>query len=76
MIIKNITLAIEEELLKAGREYARKHRISFNALVRKLIRQAVVSKITSWLDETFAMMYNLEITGEPVKWTRDELRRD
>jgi len=75
MIMKNITLSIEDELLKAGREYARKHRISFNALVRKLIKQTVISDNSNWLDETFAMMDNLEITDEPVKWTRDELYR-
>jgi plasmid stability protein len=73
--MKNITLSIEDDLLKAGREYARKHRLSFNALVRKLIRQTVISENTSWLDETFAMMDNLEISDKPEKWTRDELYR-
>ncbi len=73
--MKNITLSIEDDLLKAGRDYARKHRISFNALVRKLIRQTVVSENTNWLDEAFAMMDKLEITDKSEKWTRDELYR-
>ena len=35
--MKNITLAIDETVLQAGREYAKRHNISFNFLVRKLV---------------------------------------
>ena len=74
--MKNITLSIDENLLKAGREYARRHRLSFNALVRKLIEQTVNAKKNNWLEETFALMDSVEITDEKIKpWTRDELYR-
>ena len=33
--MKNITLSIEEDTLKAGRNYAKRHKISLNALIRK-----------------------------------------
>ena len=39
--MKNITLSIDEDILQAGREYARVHDMSFNVLVRKLIEQTV-----------------------------------
>ncbi len=74
--MKNITLSIDEELLQAGREYARKHRLSFNALVRKLFKQTVNSNKNNWLDETFALMDRLEITSEAIPpWNRDDLYR-
>ena len=50
--MKNITLSIDENILKTGREYARRHNISFNAMVRQLIEQAVdiniLSQISFW----------------------------
>jgi len=35
--MKNIALAIDETVLQAGREYAKRHNSSFNFLVRKLV---------------------------------------
>ena len=47
--MKNITLSIDEDVLQAGRDYARAHNMSFNVLVRKLIEQTVVpQKIPGW----------------------------
>ena len=34
-------IPIDEDILKAGREYAKKHHISFNALIRRLIKQTI-----------------------------------
>ncbi len=73
--MKNITLSIDEEVLKAGREYARLHNMSFNALVRKLIEQAVVYPSDRWLDDTFSLMDRLDVYSGDAKWTRDELYR-
>lgn len=39
--MKSITLSIDENILQAGREYARAHNVSFNVLVRRLIEQTV-----------------------------------
>ena len=41
--MKNITLSIDEDILKPGREYARHLDISFNSMVRRLIGQTVYS---------------------------------
>ena len=73
--MKNITLAINEDLLKAGREYALRHRISFNALVRRLIEQTVHAERNNWLQETFSLMDSLQIADDAGTWTREELHR-
>ncbi len=74
-IMKNITLSIDEDLLQAGREYARIHNISFNVLVRKLIEQTVAPKKEQWLDDTFSLMDKLDVSSGNKKWTREDLYR-
>ena len=39
--MKNVTLALDEGILEAGREYARQHHTSLNRLIRKLLEQTV-----------------------------------
>lgn len=73
--MKNITLAINEDLLKAGRKYARRHRVSFNALVRRLLEQAVHAERHNWLQDTFSLMDSLHIADDTESWTREELHR-
>jgi hypothetical protein len=73
--MKNITLSIDEDLLQAGREYAKNHNISFNALVRRLIMQTVVTNNNNWLDNTFELMDTLYVTSGEETWTREELYR-
>ena len=73
--MKNVTLSIDEDVLQAGREYARVHNMSFNVLVRKLIEQTVVSEKKQWLDDTFSLMDKLNTSSKNQKWTREELYR-
>lgn len=73
--MKKFTLSMDEETLRAGREYARKHNISFNDLVRRLVEQAVPSTKGSWLDDTLSLMDTLNVSSKNVTWTRDELYR-
>jgi hypothetical protein len=42
--MKNITLALDEETLTLGREYAQKNNISFNKLVRNLISGGIIPR--------------------------------
>ena len=73
--MRNITLSIDEDILKAGREYARVHDMSFNVLVRRLIEQTVVAKNDLWLDDTFLLMDKANVSSGNQKWTREELYR-
>jgi hypothetical protein len=49
--MKNITLAIDGEMLVLGREYAKRHNISFNALVRKSLEKTIRKSSKDWLDD-------------------------
>ena len=71
--MKNITLSIDDEVLKAGREYARKHHISLNNLIRKLLAQTVLPSSQYWLDECFSLMDKAKADSGGRKWTREEL---
>ena len=42
MNMQNITLSLDEDILKAGREYAKKHKTSLNSLIRRLLEQTVL----------------------------------
>jgi ribonuclease D len=73
--MKNITLSIEDDILKSGREYARAHNVSFNALVRKLIEQTVKNNSTSWVDDTFEYIDKNIPSSQGISWKREELYR-
>jgi hypothetical protein len=73
--MKNITLSIDEDILKVGREYARRHDMSFNVLVRKLIQQTVESNSEKWLEDTFLLMDKVNVSSGNQTWTREELYR-
>ena len=73
--MKNITLSIDEETLRAGREYAKKHHLSLNALMRKLLKQTVVPSSTQWLSEAFMLMDRAGADSRGVTWKRGELHR-
>jgi len=73
--MKNITLSADEELLTAGRNYARSHNISLNDLIRNLLKQAVSGKQSRWLDEVFDLMDKAGVDSHGQRWTREELYR-
>ena len=73
--MKNITLSMDDDVLQAGREYARRHNMSFNVLVRKLVEQTVIQKKDLWLSDTFSLMDRLNVSSKNEKWTREELYR-
>lgn len=74
--MKNITLSIDKEILRRGRDYARRHNISFNALVRRLVEQTVSEDSTQWIDETFSLMDSAKASSGGEKWSREELCRE
>ena len=53
----NITLSLDDGLIKAGREYARKnHGTSLTNLIRKLLKDTVTPSSGQWVHECFALM--------------------
>ena len=69
----NITISLDEELLKSGRRYAQKHQTSINALIRRLLEQTVRSQSDDWLDECFQLMDRAGGNSEGRTWNREEL---
>ncbi len=73
--MKNITLSIDDETLKVGREYARKHNMSFNSFVRRLLQQSVLKPSSQWLSELFELMDKAKANSRGKKWKREDLYR-
>ncbi len=72
----NITISIEDELLKASREYAKNHQTSLNDLIRRLLKSTVQCSGDLWLDECFELMDRAGGNSRGKKWSREELQND
>lgn len=48
--MKNITLALDEKIIKKGRKYASRHNLTLNSLVRKLLEQTIEEDSQNWLE--------------------------
>lgn len=71
--MKNITLAIDEETLAAGRAYADRHQTTLNALVRDLLAKTVYSDRTATAEEMFRLMDAAPGRSRGKRWAREEL---
>jgi hypothetical protein len=71
--MKNITLALDEETLKAGRDYARRHQTTLNHLVRDLVRKTAVADHRTALAEMFRLMDTHAGHSQGKTWRREEL---
>lgn len=71
--MKNITLALDDETLDAGRAYAQRHQTTLNALVRELLVKTVIADREATVQEMFRLMDAHPGRSEGRTWTRDEL---
>jgi hypothetical protein len=71
--MSNVTLSINDNLLRAGREYAKKHNISFNELIRQMLENRIKSSGTTGVDEMFRLMDIAAANSNGVKWNRADL---
>ena len=69
----NITISIDEKLLKSGRRYAEKHHTSVNALIRNLLEQTVSSDSDQWVEECFSLMDRAHVHSKGRTWNREDL---
>jgi len=69
----NVTLSIDDDLLKKGRTYAAKHNTSLNALIRRLLKITVDSDSNQWLAECFSLMDQTKANSDGKKWLRSDL---
>jgi hypothetical protein len=71
--VKNITLALDEETLAAGRAYAERHHTTLNALVRDLLARTVLIDRPGAVAEMFRLMDQAPGHSGGTRWSRDEL---
>lgn len=69
----NITISLDEELVKLGRQYAQLHQTSLNNLIRKLLEETVGSPSSDWLDQSFRIMDQTHANSRGRRWTRADL---
>lgn len=69
----NITISLDKELLKSGRQYAERHGTSLNALIRKMLEQTVKSESGDWIDECFRLMDRANGNSGGRRWKREDL---
>jgi plasmid stability protein len=71
----NITLSLDEELLKKSREYARLHHTSLNHMVREILKEKVENRSSGWLEEAFGIMDGMKVKRTGTAWKREDLYR-
>jgi hypothetical protein len=71
--MKNITLALDEETLDAGREYAQRHHTTLNNLVRELLRKTTMADRKAAATEMLRLMNQHQGRSPGKRWTRAEL---
>lgn len=71
--MKNITLAIDDETLEAGRSYASRHQTTLNSLVRELLVRTVLADRQALAEEMFRLMDAHPGNSAGKRWTREEL---
>lgn len=73
--MKNITLAIDEKLLKEVRKYAAEHDTSVNAIVREKLAEVVAPK--KRMADALRRMKKIAKEGGmevgPITWKRDDI---
>ena len=73
--MENITIALDEEVIKAGQAYAQEHNTSLNGLIHSLLKQRVMPASKHWLDECFELMDQAQAHSQGVRWKREDLYR-
>ena len=69
----NVTISLDEDLLRSGRQYAEKNQTSLNSLVRKLLEDTVRSQDSAWIEECFALMDRAGGDSKGRRWRREDL---
>ena len=72
-MMKNITLALDEAILEAGRAYAQRHQTTLNTLVRDLLEKTVVADRSATVREMFRLMDAYPGNSHGQRWTREDL---
>ena len=73
VFMKNVTLSMDEELIRKGRQYAARHSTTLNSLIRDLLRKTVQLDSENWVDSLIEKLSKIEGHSEGKRWTREDL---
>jgi hypothetical protein len=74
--MKNVTITMDEQTLRAGREYASAHHTSFNSLIRDLLRRTVVREAqVTWAEDFLKLAAKAGGDSHGRAWKREDLHR-
>jgi plasmid stability protein len=74
--MRTVTIALDEQTLEAGREYASAHHTSLNSLIRELLRRTVVRESrATWADEFLELAAKAGGNSKGRQWKRKDLYR-
>lgn len=72
--MKNLTISLDEQILLAGRAYAKAHHTSLNNLLRSLLKAVVTpSSAKNWTSEFFALADRAQGNSGGERWKREDL---
>jgi hypothetical protein len=69
----NITIALDDELLQASREYAQRRQMSLNSFIRDLLANTVNNPERAWVDEFLDHVAKAGGDSHGQRWERDDL---
>lgn len=70
--MRNVTIALDEQLIDEGRRYAATQGTTLNGLIRDLLTRTVQKSRSGGLNEAFRLADELQLKSHS-KWTREDL---
>ena len=71
--MRNVTMAIDEQTLTLGRNYAKKRNLPFDIFVAQLIEREAKPASKNWAEHLFSLIDQSTGSSNGQKWTRDEI---
>ena len=71
--MSNVTLSIDETLLKKSRDFAKATGTTLNAIIRNSLKRKVQSDQSLWLKEFFDLAEKYNPTSGGKVWKREDL---
>ncbi len=71
--MKNVTISMDDELLRRSREYAARQGTTLNSLIRQLLDTRVTPGEDRWMEEWFDLADEAKGDSKGWKFDREEL---
>lgn len=71
--MRQLTIAIEEDTLEAYQKYARRHGMSVDEAIQRVLARGVSRENEGWLEECFELMDRTGADSRGQRWKREDL---